>query len=87
MRWFLVSLESIATGFLAVITGLVLVLVSLHIYTRHILGFRPDQTVQWDPVSLGAYGKVAIIGVPLLIFGTGFAVGFWFFSQHVHRSH
>ena len=87
MRWFFVLLESLATGFLAVATGLFLLLVALHIYTRYILGFRPDQTVQWDPVSLGAYGKLAIVAVPLLVFGTGFAVGFCFFSRHVHHSH
>lgn len=87
MRWFFVSVGSLAAGFLAVVAGLVLLIVSLHIYTRYILGFRPDQTVQWDPVSLGAYGKLAMIGVPLLVFGTGFAVAFWFFSRHVHHSH
>jgi hypothetical protein len=88
MRWFFVSLESLAAGFLAAVAGLVLLLVSLHIYTRYILGFGPDQAVGWDPVWLfGAYWKLAMIGIPLLVFGTGFAMGFWFFSRHVHRSH
>jgi len=86
MRWVLVSVESLASGALTVLSFLIILVVALHLYTRYVLGIESGQAIGWDPVSiLGPYWKLAIIGIPLLVFASGFTIGFWFFSQRVHR--
>ena len=88
MRWLFVWLESLASGVLAVFAFLIILTVALRLYSRYVLGIGPDQTVfiGWDPVSLfGSYWKLALIGIPLGIFASGFTIAFWFFSKRVHR--
>ena len=86
MRWLWIGIESIASGLFAVFTSLVVFVIALQLYSRHVLGLRPGQSVQWDPVSLsGTYWKIALVGVPLAIFGVGCATGYRFFSRRVHR--
>jgi hypothetical protein len=83
MRWMLVCLGSLATGVLTIVLSLALVLVSLSVYDRYVLGIT--SSVGWDPVSLfGGYWKLGVIGIPLLIFGLGCSVGFWFLSKRLH---
>lgn len=86
MRWFLVSLESLASGVLTILGFLIILVVALHLYTRYALGIESGQPIGWDPVSIfGPYWKLAVIGIPLVVFASGFTIGFWFFSQRVHR--
>jgi hypothetical protein len=86
MRWILVFLGSVATGALTILLSLALLLVSIHVYDKYVLGIPPSNgAVGWDPVSLfGRYWKLGVIGVPLLIFGLGCGVGFWFLSKRLH---
>lgn len=85
MRRILVCLGSLATAVLAVGLSLALVLVSLFLYGRFVLGIASNKAVGWDPVSLfGRYRKLGVIGIPLLIFGLGCGVGFWFLSKRLH---
>ena len=82
MRWLFICVESLASGILAVLALLIILIVALQLYSRH-LGV---QAIGWDPVSVfGSHWKLVLIGIPLAIFATGFAVAFWFFSQRVHR--
>ena len=86
MRWFLVCLEGLASGVLAVFASLIILIVALNLYTRYVLGIVPNQAVGWDPISpFGPHWKLAERGIPLAIFGVGFGIGFWFFSRRVHR--
>ena len=86
MRWFLVCVESLASGVLAIFASLVILVVALHLYTRYVLGIGLNQAVGWDPISLfGPHWKLALMGIPLVIFGVGSSVGFWFFSRRVPR--
>jgi hypothetical protein len=86
MRWILVCLGSLATGVLTIVLSLALLLVSLFVYGRYVLGIAAsNESVGWDPVSLfGRYWKLGVIGIPLLIFGLGCGVGFWFLSKRLH---
>lgn len=85
MRWILVCLGSLAAGVLAIGLSLALVLLSLFAYGRYVLGIASNEAVGWDPVSLfGRYWKLGVIGIPLLIFGLGCGVGFWFLSKRLH---
>jgi hypothetical protein len=85
MRWILVFLGSVATGVLMIVLSLALLLISLHVYDKYVLGISSDGTVGWDPVLLfGRYWKLGVIGVPVLIFGLGCCVGFWFLSKRLH---
>ena len=71
---------------LTIVASLVLLLASLFVYERYILGVASNQAVGWDPVSLfGRYWKLGVIGIPLLIFGLGCSLGFWFFSKRLLR--
>src|SRR6266404_1827922 len=82
MKWVLVTIGSLATGASTLFLALVLLVVSLRFYMTHVLGFGPNESVGWDVVSLfGPHWKVAVIGIPLLTFGLGFSVGFWFFAR------
>jgi hypothetical protein len=83
MRWILVCLGSLATGILTIVLSIALLLVSLAIYNRYVLGIASNEAVGWDPVSI--FGRDWVIGVPLLIFGLGCSVGFWFLSKRLHR--
>ena len=86
MRWFWISLESIACGFVAVFASFVLLVIALHVHTRYVLGLPADQTVGWDVISiLGPNWRLVLIGTPLAIFAVGWSIGFWFFSRRVHR--
>src|SRR6266478_2692050 len=67
MRWVLLFFGSLATGVLAIVLSLALLLVSLSIYDRYILGIASNGAVGWDPVSI--FGRYWVIGIPLLIFG------------------
>jgi hypothetical protein len=82
VRWILVCLGSLATGILAIVLSLALLLVSLFIYDRYIPGIASNGSVGWGPVSI--FGRW-VIGIPLLIFGLGCSVGFWFLSKRLHR--
>ena len=82
MRWILVCLGSLATGVLTIVLSLALLLVSLSLYDRYILGIASNGSVGWDPVSI--FGRW-VIGIPLLIFGVGCSAGFWFLGKRLHR--
>jgi hypothetical protein len=82
MRWILLFLGSVATGVLTMVLSLTLLLVSVYIYGKYVLGISSNGVVAWDPISL--FGRVGVIGVPLLIFGLGCGVGFWFLSKRLH---
>ena len=82
MRWALLFFGSLATGVVAIVLSLALLLVSLAIYDRYILGITSNGSVGWDPVSI--FGRW-VIGIPLLIFGLGCSAGFWFLSKRLHR--
>jgi hypothetical protein len=81
MRWILLFLGSVATGVLTIILSLNLLLVSVSIYGKYVLGVPSNQPVAWDPMR---FGRVGVMGVPLLIFGLGCGVGFWFLSKRLH---
>jgi hypothetical protein len=82
MRWVLLFFGSLATGVLAIVLSLALLLVSLAMYDRYILGITSNGAVGWDPVSI--FGRW-VIGIPLLIFGLGCSSGFRFLSKRLHR--
>jgi hypothetical protein len=82
MRWILVCLGSLATGVLTIVLSLALLLVSLSLYDRYILGIASNGSVGLDPVSI--FGRW-VIGIPLLIFGVGCSAGFWFLGKRLHR--
>jgi hypothetical protein len=85
MRWILVFLGSVATGVLTIVLSLALLLVSLSLYSKYVLGISSNEAVGWDPVLLfGRYWKLGVICVPLLIFGLGCGAGFWFLSKRLH---
>jgi hypothetical protein len=85
MRWILVCLGSLATGVLTIVLSLALLLLSLSVYDRYVLGIASNEAVGWDPVSLfGRYWMLGVIGIPILIFGLGCSVGFWFLSKRLH---
>ncbi len=63
MRWVLLFFGSLATGVLAIVLSLALLLVSLAIYDRYILGITSNGAVGWDPVSI--FGRW-VIGIPLV---------------------
>jgi hypothetical protein len=83
MRWVLLFFGSLATGVFAIVLSLALLLVSLSIYDRYVLGIASNGAVGWDPVSI--FGRYWVIGIPLLIFGLGCSAGFWFLSRRLHR--
>jgi hypothetical protein len=86
MRWMLITLETLATGVLAIILSLVVFFTALSAYSRYVFGQVSNGAVGWDMVSLfGQHWKLAIIGILIVIFVFGGGVGFWFFSQRVHR--
>ena len=82
MRWVLLCFGSLATGVLAIVLSVALLLVSLAMYDRYILGITSNGAVGWDPVSI--FGRW-VIGIPLLIFGLGCSAGFWFLSKRLYR--
>jgi hypothetical protein len=85
MRWILLFLGSVATGVLTIVLSLALLLVSIYIYGKYALEIPSNGSVGWDPVLLfGRYWKLGVIGIPLLIFGLGCGVGFWFLSKRLH---
>jgi hypothetical protein len=81
MRWILLFLGSVATGVLTIVFSLVLLLVLLYLQGRHVVGVSSNQPVAWDPISM--FGRVGH-GVPLLLFGLGCGVGFWFLNKRLH---
>ena len=84
MRWLKVCLGSVATGLLAILLSLTLLFLWLYIYSRYVLRIRPDEAIGWDPVSaFGRYWHLGVIGIPILIFGLGCTVGFWFFNRRL----
>ena len=83
MRWVLLFFGSLATGVLAIVLSLALLLASLVIYNRYILGITSNGAVGWDPVSI--YARYWVIGIPLLLFGLGCSAGFWILSKRLHR--
>ncbi|MFY9674899.1 MAG: hypothetical protein WAK13_10630 [Terriglobales bacterium] len=85
MRWILVFLGSVATGVLTIMLSLALLLVSLYVYGKRAPGTPSNASVGWDPVVLfGQYWKLGVIGIPLLIFGLGCGMGFWFLTKRSH---
>ena len=70
---------------LTIVLSLALLFVPLSIYGKYVLGIGSNEAVGWDPVSLfGRYWKLGVIGIPLLIFGLGCSLGFWFLSKRLH---
>ena len=82
MRWVMLFFGSLAAGVLTIVLSLALLLVSLSIYVRYVLGIASNGSVGWDPVSI--FGRW-VIGIPLLIFGLGCSAGFGFLSKRLHR--
>ncbi len=82
MRSVLLFFGSLAAGVLAIVLSLTLLLVSLSIYERYVLGITSNGSVGWDPISI--FGRW-VVGIPLLIFGLGCGGGFWFLSKRSHR--
>jgi len=82
MRWILLFLGSVATGVLTIVFSLALLLVSVHVYGKYVLGIPSDQPVAWDPNL--PFARVVVIGVPLVLFGLGCGVGFWFLNKRLH---
>jgi hypothetical protein len=82
MRWILLFFGSVATGVLTIVFSLALLLVSVHVYGKYVLGIPSDQPVAWDPNL--PFARVVAIGVPLLLFGLGCGVGFWFLNKRLH---
>jgi hypothetical protein len=82
VRWLLLFLGSFATGLLTVVSSLVLLLVAVFLYGRYVLGISSNQAVAWDPAFF--FGRVGAIGIPVLIFGLGCGVGFWFLNKRLH---
>ena len=81
-----ITLESLATATLAVALSIVVFIASMNAYTRYVLGLGSNEVVGWDVVSLfGQHWKIAILGILVGIFLFGGGLGFWFFSQRVHR--
>jgi len=80
MRWILLFLGSVATGVLTIVFSLVLLLVSLYLHSRHVVGVLSNQPVAWDPISM--FGRVGL-SAPLALFGLGCSVGFWFFNKRL----
>jgi hypothetical protein len=83
MRRILLFFGTLATGVLTLVLSLALLLVSLSIHDRYVVGVASNASVGWDPVSI--YGRYWVIGIPLLIFGLGCSAGFWFLSRRLHR--
>ena len=80
MRWVLVCLGSLATGGLAILLSLILGLLGLVIRGRYI-GLGVDA---WNPVSsFGGHWELGVLGLTVLIFGSGCGVGFWFFAKRI----
>ena len=82
MRWILLFLGSVATGVLTIVFSLALLLVSVYIHGRYVVGIPSNGVVAWDPISI--FGRVGVIGVPLLLFGPGCGIGFWFLNKRLH---
>jgi hypothetical protein len=82
----LITLETLASGVLAITLSLVVFFAGLSAYSRYVFGQISNGAVGWDVVSLfGQHWKLAIIGILIGIFLFGGGVGFWFLSQRVHR--
>jgi hypothetical protein len=85
MRWILLVLGSVATGVLTIVLSLAVLVVSLYLYRKYALQIPENGAIGWDPVALfGRYWKLGVFGIPLLIFGFGCGVGFWFLSKRLH---
>ena len=84
MRWALVTLQSIASGVLLVLASIVFLAIALYLYGRFVLGIGPHQAIGWDLASLfGPHWKLTLLSIPVIIFGVGFSIGFWFFSRRL----
>jgi hypothetical protein len=81
VRSMLLFLGSVATGVLTIVFSLVLLLVSLYLHSRHVVGVLSNQPVAWDPIPM--FGRAGV-GAPLLLFGPGCSVGFWFLNKRLH---
>jgi hypothetical protein len=49
MRWILLFLGSVATGVLTIVFSLALLLVSVYIHGKYVLGIPSNGVVAWDP--------------------------------------
>jgi hypothetical protein len=84
MRWILVCLGSLASGVLTITMSSALLVVSLSIYDKYVLGVASNQSIGWDPVAVfGRYWRVGVIGIPALIFAIGCSFGFWFLQKRL----
>ncbi len=82
MRWILLFLGSVATGVLTLVLLLAVLVVSLYLYGKYALEIPSKGSIGWDPVALfGRYWKLGVFGIPLLIFGLGCGLGFWFLGK------
>ena len=69
MRWTICVIKSVAVGFGVLLMGLVALVVASELYGKYVLRLGPNEAVGWDPVSLfGQHWKVALLGIPVLIF-------------------
>jgi hypothetical protein len=86
MRWMLITFESLATGLFVVVVALVVFYIGLGILFRSVFGQPSDGAVALDvPGLLGPHWMEITIGTLTGIFLLGTRLGFWFFSQRVHR--
>jgi membrane-anchored protein YejM (alkaline phosphatase superfamily) len=84
MRWVFLVAKSLATGVLAIVLSLIVLLVTSSLYDKYVLHLGPNEAMGWDPVSLfGQHWKLVLIGIPVLIFLLGCMAGFWFFDRSV----
>ena len=86
MRWMLITFESLATGVFVIVLSLVVFYIALGILFRSVFGQPSNGAVALDvPGLLGPHWMVITIGTLIGIFLLGTSLGFWFFSQRVHR--
>lgn len=85
MRLTLVFLGGVAAGIASIVVSLLLLLACLFAYGRYVAGIGPSNgSVGWDVASLlGPNWRIGAVGIPIVIFGIGCSLGFWFFSKRL----
>jgi hypothetical protein len=82
----LITFESLGTGVLVVVVSLVVFYIGRGILFRSVFSQPSNGAVALDvPGLLGPHWMGITIGTLIGIFLLGASLGFWFFSQLVHR--
>lgn len=81
MRPLLLFLGSFASGLLTIFALLVSLALAFAFYAKIVLGEGNHSQVGWDVVSLlgsmfGHHWQVVLVGITLVVFGLGFALGY-----------